>query len=201
MVIIARGFNMKILNQFKYYDGINLVAASSSALKPHADVVMPMPPDGDVDWGADLIKRILALLLGLWLGAQLTVGYVVAPVLFAQLPKMTAGHIAGILFAYLSYFGLLVWAWVAYVGRLKQERSFLKSHTLKWIALLWALVAVNQWLVTPVIHALKTEGANWLLTLAGGSFAVWHGVSSSLFLVVSLIGLVLVWRLLRFEWH
>ena len=86
-----------------------------------------------------MLKRILAVLLGLWLGAQLTIGYVVAPVLFAQLPKITAGHIAGILFAYLSYFGLLVWAWAGYTGRLKQERSFLKSNSLRLIGLLWIL--------------------------------------------------------------
>lgn len=148
-----------------------------------------------------LLKRLLAVSLGMWLGAQLTVGYAVAPVLFAQLPKMMAGHIAGILFGFLSYFGLVVWAWVWYVGRAQQERSFLRSHSLKWIGVLWLLVAVNQWLVTPVIDALKTEGSNWLLYLAGGDFALWHGVSSAIYLVVSVLGFYLVVKLLRFEWH
>ena len=148
-----------------------------------------------------MLKRILAVLLGLWLGAQLTIGYVVAPVLFAQLPKITAGHIAGILFAYLSYFGLLLLAWAGYIGRLKQERSFLKSNSLRLIGLLWILLAVNQWLVTPVINALKQESSHWLLSLTGGNFALWHGISSSLFLLVSLLGIYLVFKLLRFEWH
>lgn len=148
-----------------------------------------------------MLKRILAVLLGIWLGAQITAGYVVAPVLFAHLPKMTAGHIAGILFGVLSYFGLLVWALAAYEGRCSQERSFLRTHSLKWIGFLWAVIAINQWLITPVINALKTNSSNWLLSLLGGSFGQWHGVSSSLYSLASLLGFYLVVKILRFEWH
>ncbi len=148
-----------------------------------------------------MLKRILAVMIGLWLGAQWLGGYVVAPLLFMNLPKTEAGTIAGHLFAYVGYFGLLVWALVAYVGRLKQERSFLKSRTLGWIGVLWGLTAANQWLVSPVIQALKTGSGQWLLALTGGSFGVWHGISSVLYLLCSLIGLYLAAKLLRFEWH
>ncbi|MCP2040201.1 putative membrane protein YedE/YeeE [Neisseria sp. HSC-16F19] len=148
-----------------------------------------------------MLTRLLAVLLGIWLGAQLVLGYVAAPVLFAHLPRLQAGHIAGVLFSIQSYFGLAVWALAAYVGRTQQARSLLKSRSLKLMAVLWALLAVNEWLVTPVINALKTGGSHWLLALTGGSFGLWHGVASSLYLLVSLLGLYLVARWLRFEWR
>lgn len=148
-----------------------------------------------------MLTRVLALLLAVWLGAQLAVGYVAAPVLFAQLPGAQAGQIAGVLFAVQGWFGLAVWAWAAYAGRRAQERSLLKSASLKLTALLWFLLACNEWLVSPVINALKTGSGHWLLNLAGGSFGLWHGIASSLYLLVSLLGLYLAVRWLRFEWH
>lgn len=147
-----------------------------------------------------MMQRLLALLLGVWLGAQLTVGYAVAPVLFAQLPVVSAGHIAGILFGLLSYFGLAVWMLAAYIGYRVQERRLRKSRSLKLMVVLLAMLAVNEWLVTPGINALKNSSAHWLLELTGGSFGMWHGISSLLYLLVTLLGGYLVWRWLRFDW-
>ncbi|WP_066567447.1 DUF4149 domain-containing protein [Snodgrassella sp. CFCC 13594] len=131
------------------------------------------------------MQRCVAILIGLWLGMQLTVGYVVAPVLFAALPKMVAGNIAGSLFGIVGYAGLIVWFMAILLGRRLQERSFLPSRTIAWMVVLWCLLAVSQWLVTPVIVALKTGSQQWLLSLLGGSFGLWHGLSSSIYLATS----------------
>ena len=57
----------------------------------------------------NLLYKIIQTAAAMWLGMQLTAGYVTAPILFRLLPKMQAGEIAGILFAitallWLSYF-------------------------------------------------------------------------------------------------
>lgn len=57
----------------------------------------------------NMLERLAGLLAGVWLGAQLTVGYVVAPVLFGHLPKAEAGDIAGVLFYVVTYIGLSDW--------------------------------------------------------------------------------------------
>lgn len=147
-----------------------------------------------------MMQRLLAVLLGVWLGAQLAVGYAVAPVLFARLPVVSAGQIAGILFGLLSYFGLIVWGIAAYVGYRTQERRLRQSRSLKLISVLLVMLAVNEWLLTPVINALKNDTAHWLLGLSGGSFAMWHGLSSLIYLLVTLLGGYLVLRWLRFDW-
>ncbi|WP_037586085.1 DUF4149 domain-containing protein [Stenoxybacter acetivorans] len=144
-----------------------------------------------------LIQRALAILTGIWLGAQLIVGYVVAPILFQHLPKMTAGNLAGELFTLLSYFGLAVW--FGFVAFLSHRIQATAVRVL--LAVLCLLIAANQWLITPVIEALKTQGQNWLLSWLGGNFGMWHGISAVVYLLVSLIGGYLVCRFLRLKMH
>ena len=53
----------------------------------------------------------------------------------------------------------------------------------------------------PVIEAHKTGGSNWLLSLLGGSFGQWHGTSSVIYMLCSLLALGLVFRLVKLDWH
>ncbi|WP_434968546.1 DUF4149 domain-containing protein [Neisseria musculi] len=148
-----------------------------------------------------MMKKLSGVLAGVWLGLQLGVGYLAAPVLFQHLERMQAGALAGILFTATSYIGLFVWLLVYFTGRLEQKRNDTRRHTGKWILLLLALLAVNQFLIAPVIEAHKTGTANWLLMLLGGSFGRWHGVSTIIYMVCSVLGLGLVLRLVKMEWR
>ena len=132
----------------------------------------------------DSAVKIAAVLGAFWLGLQVMAGYIAAPVLFAALPKLQAGALAGQLFDYISYGGLLLWG-----------MAFLLEPR-KSTALLWLLIAANQFLVTPVIEALKTQGSNWLLSLTGGTFGIWHGISSLIYLICALLAAWNIWRLL-----
>ncbi len=147
------------------------------------------------------MKKLAGVLAGAWLGLQLGVGYLVAPVLFQNLERMQAGALAGVLFTVTAYIGMFVWLLVYFTGRSEQKRAYARAHTGKWILLLLALLAVNQFLITPVIEAHKTCTANWLLTLLGGSFGRWHGTSTIIYMVCSVLGLGLVFRLVKMEWR
>ncbi|MDO4226902.1 MAG: DUF4149 domain-containing protein [Neisseria sp.] len=147
------------------------------------------------------MKKLAGVLAGAWLGLQLGVGYLVAPVLFQNLERMQAGALAGVLFTVTAYIGMFVWLLVYFTGRSEQKRAYARAHTGKWILLLLALLAVNQFLITPVIEAHKTGTANWLLTLLGGSFGRWHGTSTIIYMVCSVLGLGLVFRLVKMEWR
>lgn len=63
--------------------------------------------------------------------------------------------------------------------------------------LLLILNMINEFLIAPVIAALKTGTNHWLHQLIGGSFGMWHGVSSLVYLAVAVIGLCLCCALLR----
>ena len=147
-------------------------------------------------------NKVSALLISAWFGAYLLAGYGVAPLLFQSLSKEQAGNLAGMLFAAVNYIGLGVWAVVYLAGLSAQRRSYGHSRlTLRIVALIWLLLAASQFLLAPVIHALRTRQTHWLPDLFGGGMGFWHGMSSSLYILVSLLGLFLLLRLLRFEWH
>ena len=156
---------------------------------------------GRFEFQDKMMNRSCALLTSLWLGMQVMAGYVAAPILFERLGKQEAGNIAGVLFSINNYFGLLAWIVAWLVVRSNQNRSFSDNGKVapKFIILLLLLTASNQFLISPVIAAHKTGTANWLLSLLGGSFGMWHGISSIIYLVCSVLGLGLLWRYLKFE--
>ena len=131
-----------------------------------------------------------------WLGSLTVVGYLVAPVLFQNLPKMKAGDIAGQLFHWVSYIGLIAAAVLIFSGCLKQGfKSFSGSLKGVFMAIALCCTIINEWIITPVIVALKTNGKNFLHQTVGGNFAMWHGVSQMIYLItaVSLLLFVIFW--------
>lgn len=124
----------------------------------------------------------LALLIA-WIGLLLGAGYVTAPVLFAHLPQMTAGDLAGELFHIVSFVGIAAAIILMVLGGLYEQRPFFRSA--RFISLLAALgsVLISEFVLTPVIVALKTNGTNWLLSWMGGSFGLWHGISQLIYLL------------------
>ena len=156
---------------------------------------------GRFEFQDKMMNRLCALLTSLWLGMQVMAGYIAAPILFERLGKQEAGNIAGVLFSINNYFGLLAWIVAWLVVRSERNRSLPDNGKVapKFIILLLLLTASNQFLISPVIAAYKTGTANWLLSLLGGSFGMWHGISSIIYLVCSVLGLGLLWRYLKFE--
>lgn len=147
------------------------------------------------------MNKTAIMLAAVWLGMQITAGYIAAPILFRELPRVQAGAIAGELFGFVSYGGILIWLLLYLVGRLGEKRRSRPPYTGKLVLLQVLLLTANQYLFTPVIDALKTRQGNWLLNLAGGTFGMWHGISATVYLATALLGGWLVWRLIRLEWR
>ena len=135
------------------------------------------------------MKTLLVILQAVWLGAHITVGYVVAPLLFhfasrGEISRTTAGNVAGELFHVLMYFGLFTAvAWWLFRRSVRQPSKILN--------VLLLLLLVSEWVISPVIEAIKHKQSQWLYDLVGGSFGMWHGISSSVYLLITL--LLLLW--------
>lgn len=145
------------------------------------------------------MKRMFALLMSVWLGAQIGFGYVVVPILFGRLNNLVAGELAGQLFHVVNYLGLLVWVVGCFVvSRTSAWQSVATNQRIRyWMMLLLLLIAVSEFLVTPAIAALKAGETFWLLNWTGGTFKTWHGFSSILYLMQTILGLVMTIKLLR----
>lgn len=129
------------------------------------------------------------VLLALWIGALWTVGFIVAPLLFAELERAVAGRIAGVLFGYLNYFGLVV-------GVLLLARNRLLARPgLDWRALLLTLmlvfILINEFVLAPEIAALREMGFE-AGTVQAARFGQLHGAASMLYVLNAVFGLTLL---------
>jgi hypothetical protein len=133
----------------------------------------------------DALERVL---LTLWIGTMWAIGYIAAPVLFAVLDeRQTAGRLAGEMFHIVNWLGLGCGI-VLILMVLKRYGH----HWRFWVLLVMVLVvANNQFVLQPMMQALKTEGLT-PGSEAAGRFGMLHGISSILYLLTSVLGLVLV---------
>lgn len=145
------------------------------------------------------MRHFVAVLTAVWLGLHMSFGYIVAPILFRHLEKMQAGNMAGSLFTWSHLAGIVVWAWVYVFCVQDNRRCYRPARRTYAAALLLVLLLINQFLITPVIVALKTNTHYWLHDLIGGSFSAWHGASSMVYLCCSLLGLALCAILVRWD--
>ncbi len=131
------------------------------------------------------------ILLSLWVGSLWTSGYIVAPLLFKQLDRITAGHIAGQLFTIVSYMGLFVLLVVLLLTLVQEGLRSLQQWRQRIILLMLLVLVIGQFLLHPMMTELKAAG---LQGENARQFATLHGVSSILFLVNSILGIaLLVW--------
>ncbi|MES1994036.1 MAG: DUF4149 domain-containing protein [Pseudomonadota bacterium] len=118
-----------------------------------------------------------AYLLAVWLGAQLMVGYGVAPLLFARLPDpVQAGALAGELFrmVFLSGIPVLLWAIWQTPPVSRWPRFFLYAAM--------ASVTLQALALQPLMAHFKSLGPD-----ARVSFLAVHGASQILYAGISLM--------------
>jgi hypothetical protein len=132
-----------------------------------------------------VVSAVERILLTLWVGSLWVVGFIVAPVLFAELDdRALAGSLAGVLFTLTSYLGLAC-------GGVLLVLNGLQYRGINWrlivIACMLLLVMVGQFVVTPMVAELRVQGLT-----DTPRFGQLHGIASVLFLLISVLGLVLV---------
>lgn len=137
---------------------------------------------------AAALQRVLATA---WVGGVWAVGFIVAPALFAVLTRVDAGRAAATIFARLHLFGLAVgivlMAFVLYESR---QRAF-RTRRFWLLATMTLLTAINHFGVATAMQALRgADGA--IAPMAAAQFGLLHGISSALFLAVSVLGLWLI---------
>ncbi|MDB5764188.1 MAG: hypothetical protein JWQ21_3183 [Herminiimonas sp.] len=141
--------------------------------------------------------RARLLIATLWAGSLWTIGYLVAPTLFATLPdKALAGTIAGSLFrieAWLSVFCAFALMALLIPGTKDYDRKQRKA----WLLLIFGMLActlIGYFSVQPFMAALReTAGPGGVMASnARTQFGILHGISSGIYLVQSLLGAALI---------
>jgi len=135
------------------------------------------------------------VILTLWVGGLWAIGYLVAPTLFATLAdRQLAGMLAGKLFALIGWIGLGCAAYLLIFMLLRAGSAALKRGTFWLILLMLALTAASLFGIQPLLAQLKAEALprEVMESVLRDRFATWHGISSILYLLQSLLGLLVV---------
>lgn len=140
---------------------------------------------------------LASALLVLWVGGLWAIGYIAAPTLFAELSdRQLAGNLAGELFRWIAWVGIFAGAYLLVFCLGRQGFQALKQAYF-WIVLLMLLLTLGQHFgIQPVMQALKDQAMPQAVMESAfrSRFAAWHGVSSVVYLIESVLGLILVWR-------
>ena len=126
------------------------------------------------------------------------IGYLAAPVLFYQLTdRVVAGNLAGAMFTYIAYVGFASGTYLLLYVIARRGWRAVKSGVF-WIVLsMVILTIVGHFGVQPVIAQLKADALprQVMESALRDRFAAWHGVSSGLYLLQSLLGVwLVVWQ-------
>lgn len=131
----------------------------------------------------------------LWVGGLWAIGYMAAPVLFASLgDRQLAGLVAGKLFALIGWVGLASAVWLV-VFLISRWGGQVFRRSAFWLVVVMALLtAASQFGIQPLMAQLKLDAMprEVMESVLRNRFATWHGVSSILYLVQSMLGLWLV---------
>ena len=132
-----------------------------------------------------LLPAAERILLTLWVGALWVTGFMVAPLLFAELDdRALAGSVAGSLFTVTSYLGLLCGVLLLVINGLTFRATNWRAVV---IIIMLVLVVIGQFVITPMVADLRVQGLT-----DSARFGQLHGIASVLFLITSVLGLVLV---------
>lgn len=142
-----------------------------------------------------LSEALYLVAITLWVGGLWVIGYIVAPLLFSSLAdRQTAGMVAGKLFALIGWIGLGSATYLILFMVVRRGGGIFRSAAF-WLVLLMALLTVaSQFGIQPLMAQLKADALprEVMESVLRDRFAAWHGISSILYLVQSLLGLWLV---------
>ncbi|MBL8413075.1 MAG: DUF4149 domain-containing protein [Propionivibrio sp.] len=140
-------------------------------------------------------EALYLITLSLWVGGLWAIGYLVAPVLFATLAdRQLAGMLAGKLFALIGWVGLASAAYLLLFMLIRLGRSALKRGVFWLLVVMLVLTVLSQFGIQPLLAQIKADALprEVMESVLRDRFATWHGVSSILYLVQSVLGLLLV---------
>jgi hypothetical protein len=142
-------------------------------------------------------EALYRVLLTLWVGGLWAIGYLAAPMLFATLgDRQLAGLVAGKMFAVVAWIGLVAGAYLIIFQIARYRGQFFKRAAF-WLVLVMAgMAAVQLFGIQPLMAQLKLEALprEVMESVLRDRFATWHGISSVLYLMQSVLGVgVILW--------
>jgi hypothetical protein len=142
-----------------------------------------------------LASALYSIAVAAWVGGLLAIGFIAAPVLFAQLAdRSVAGSLAGAMFNITAWVGLTCGVYLILFVLFAKGWRAIQSGVFWILLLMLCLTAAGHFGVQPVLMQLKADALprQVMESALRDRFATWHGVSSALYLLQTLLGLALI---------
>ena len=147
-----------------------------------------------------LSHHTASLAITAWVGGLWAIGYLAVPTLFyAQPDKQLAGMLAGQMFEALGYVGIVCGTYLLLQRLLMSRKAALREPLFLLVAAMLVISLLIQFGIQPLMADLKGQALplDVMQSAYADRFKTWHGVSSILYLVESLLGAALVIRNFR----
>ena len=130
--------------------------------------------------------HIATLLTTAWVGGLWATGYLAAPVLFfAQPDKQLAGMLAGHMFTWMSYVGMVCGGYLLLHRVTMFDRSPARNRIIWIIASMLVITLILQCGIQPMMAALKVQALplDVMQSALSGRFKAMHGISQIIYLI------------------
>ena len=142
-----------------------------------------------------LASALYSIAVAVWAGGLLAIGLIAAPVLFTQLAdRSVAGSLAGGMFSITAWVGLGCGTYLILFVMFGKGWRAMQSGVFWIVLLMLALTVAGHFGVQPILAQLQADALprRVMESALRDRFTTWHGVSSALYLVQSLLGVALV---------
>jgi MFS family permease len=140
-------------------------------------------------------SALYSIAVTFWVGGLFATGYLAAPVLFSQLAdRSLAGAVAGAMFSVVAWVGLACGTYLILFVLAGKGWRAVQSGVFWIVLLMLALTVAGHFGIQPILAQLKADALprQVMESALRDRFSTWHGVSSALYLVQSLLGIALV---------
>lgn len=145
-------------------------------------------------------QRLFSVISGLWVGAFIAIGFLAVPTLFATIgDRQVAAMIAASLFKVTALIGIGVACLLILVANhfVRLRIEFYRLIRLILLLML-ACALVAAFILIPWMNAIRDQALQLGLSVQDTSsaslFRSLHSVSSMIFLIQTILGLILVWQ-------
>lgn len=142
-----------------------------------------------------LASALYSIGIAFWVGGLLAIGLIAAPVLFIQLAdRGMAGSLAGAMFSIMAWVGLACGAYLILFVVVAKGWRAIQSGVFWIVLLMLALTVAGHFGVQPILMQLQADALprRVMESALRDRFTTWHGVSSALYLLQTLLGIALV---------
>jgi hypothetical protein len=144
---------------------------------------------------AALIPRLRSLLITFWVGSLWTVGYVVAPLLFATLTdRAQAGTLAGLFFKAEAWISLICGALLLAIIWTQKEHPT-RTVQIKLVICMILCTVIGYFGLQPYmveLRAIAAQSGGIMDDAIRSRFGMLHGAASAIYLIQSLIAVALI---------